>query len=93
MDGEGTPWRRSPPAVETVIDGDISLYDSASETVMVLNATASDVWRLCDGDLDTDELSATLARSYQMKESQIRAQVIEVLEELSGGGFLYRATS
>ena len=40
--------------VETEVDGDISLYDTQEERVIVLNPTASDVWRLADGDMTTD---------------------------------------
>ena len=53
-----------PHVIETEVRGDISLYDAQHERVLVLNGTASDVWRLCDGDQTFDQIVALLARAY-----------------------------
>ena len=60
----GRSQRVGPPApqvVETEVDGDVCLYDPTSERVAVLNATASDVWRLADGTFTISEISELLA--------------------------------
>ena len=40
--------------LETEIDEEVSLYDTQTEQVVVLNKTASDVWRLSDGESDVE---------------------------------------
>jgi hypothetical protein len=77
--------------LETEVGGDLSLYHPASETVAVLNATASDVWRLCDGDLTLDEAVSTLARAYGIAEAAIVDEVARVVDDLTDQGFLSEA--
>ena len=58
-----------PPAhiLETEVNGEISLYDPRSESVLVLNQTASDVWRLSDGEQTLEEIVQLLAVAYQVR--------------------------
>ena len=77
--------------LETEVGGDLSLYHPASETVAVLNATASDVWRLCDGDLTLDEAVSTLAKAYGIAEADIAREVARVVDDLTDQGFLSEA--
>ena len=79
---------RTPGVLETEVDGDLSLYHPKSETVAVLNTTASDVWRLCDGDLTLAEVITALAGAYGVAEGTISDEVIKVVEELTEKGFL-----
>lgn len=77
-----------PHLIETEIKGDISLYDAQREKVLVLNGTASDVWRLCDGEQTLDEIVALLARGYGIEGEEIRADVERTVKELVDEGFL-----
>ena len=71
--------RRVGPAVEDVleveVDGRITLYRREGEVALVLNDTASDVWRLCDGEHDVDEIVRLLAAAYAADAEGIRPQV------------------
>ena len=67
--------------VETEIDDDISLFDPRSQEVYVLNGTASDVWRLCDGDHTADEIVALLAAAYATDADAIRDEVAGAIAE------------
>jgi hypothetical protein len=87
------PIRRTigpPPlhVIETEIRGDISLYDAQNERVLVLNGTASDVWRLCDGEQTLDEIVALLAKAYQIQPDAIRDDVTRTIRQLIDEGFL-----
>ena len=93
MPGSHEIWRRTQSAVETVVSGDIGLYDPRSETVVLLNQTASDVWRLSDGDLSVGDLAEALASSYQVEVESIREQVSEVIADLASRGLLTRVES
>jgi hypothetical protein len=56
--------------------------------VVVLNATASDVWRLCDGEQTLDEIVDLLASAYQGDAAVIRPDVEKTIAELVEAGFL-----
>jgi hypothetical protein len=72
-----------PPAariVESEVDGNVSLYDPEAEEVLVLNQTASDVWRLCDGSETLDQIVKLLARAYGVEPSEIHGEVVETVK-------------
>lgn len=80
------PPRSTVQALE--LDGDISLYDSATSQALVLNATASDVWRLLDGEHTVDEIVALLAAAYGVDVASIRPDVVRIIGELTSAGLL-----
>ena len=87
------PIRRTigpPPlhVIETEIRGDISLYDAQNERVLVLNGTASDVWRLCDGEQTADDIVQLLAKAYKVPAQQITLDVRRTIRQLIEEGFL-----
>lgn len=57
------------------LDGNISLYDSASDQALVLNTTASDVWRLLDGEHDFAGVVADLGAKYAVSPDRIQRDV------------------
>lgn len=79
-----------PPAhiIETEIKGDISLFDAENNQVVVLNATASDVWRLCDGEHSLDEIVDLLAAAYRTSPDVLRDDVRATVDQLQSEGFL-----
>jgi Coenzyme PQQ synthesis protein D (PqqD) len=77
------------PTVQALeLDGDISLYDSATARAVVLNATASAVWRLLDGTRDAAAVVAALSAEYGVAADAIRADVERTLAELAATGML-----
>lgn len=74
--------------IETEIGDEISLYDPATERVMVLNTTASDVWRLADGQHDVEGIVNLLARAYQVEPDTIAEDVRGVVQRLAEEGLL-----
>lgn len=79
MDNAQRVRRPAPKLVETEIDGDISLYHPPTEQVTVLNGTASDVWRLCDGELTIEEITELLALAYSADPAAIAPQVEDAI--------------
>ena len=74
--------------IETEIKGDISLFDAERDEVVVLNGTASDIWRLCDGEQTLDQIVELLARAYEREPEDIRTDVVATIDELTAAGFL-----
>jgi hypothetical protein len=88
--------RLGPPAPHVVVselDGDISLYDSVGRDVHVLNATASDVWRLLDGEHTLDQIVELMARSYGVDPCDIRVHVARTVDVFTDLGVLSCARS
>lgn len=78
----------APHVVESEVDGHISLYDAEGQEVLVLNETASDVWRLSDGEHTLDEIVSLLAQAYAVAPDDIRADVTETVELWRAKGLL-----
>lgn len=88
MSGQG---RVGPPAahvLETEVDGQVSLYNPHNESVTVLNQTASDIWRLSDGEHTLDEVVELLGKAYRMEPAEIVEEVRATVEQLIEAGFL-----
>jgi hypothetical protein len=77
-----------PHILETEVGGEISLYDPRSDAVLVLNQTASDVWRLSDGEHTLEEMVALLAVAYGLNSDDIQIDVELAVQNIIGEGFL-----
>lgn len=64
-------------------DGEISLYNPATEQVTVLNGTASDIWRLLDGEHSIEEIVDLLTSAYQGDREEIARDVAEMVNLFS----------
>jgi len=86
------PRRLVCPPADTVreveVDGCLSLYRRDVDRVVVLNETASDVWRLADGTLHDDEIVDLLAAAYGVGPDSIGDDVRATLARLVQEGFL-----
>ena len=78
----------APQILETELGEEISLYDPTTENVVVLNTTASDIWRLSDGESSLDEMVRLLAAAYGVNAEQIRPEVERVIGEFQEQGLL-----
>ena len=74
--------------VESEVDGRVSLYDPQSEEVLVLNESASDVWRLSDGSQTVDQMIALLAKAYGVEPVAIGDEVVETVRGFRERGLL-----
>lgn len=79
--------RREGVAVLDVDDG-TSLYHADMDNALVLNATASDIWQLCDGTHTLDDIVGLLAGAYGVPGEQIRPEVESSVRVLRDEGFL-----
>ncbi|MGI8665370.1 MAG: PqqD family protein [Jatrophihabitans sp.] len=81
----------SPDVVVEDLDDDVCLYRPDIDEVVVLNATAGDVWRLADGQLSMDEVIQRLASAYQLSVESVRGDVESVFIDLLDRGYLVDA--
>jgi hypothetical protein len=74
--------------METEVEEDISLYNPRTEQVVVLNGTASDIWRLADGSHTIGEIVDLLASSYGVSPDSIAPDVEKTVEDLAEAGLI-----
>lgn len=74
--------------LETEIDGEVSLYNPANESVTILNGTASDVWVLCDGKHTVEQIKRLLAASYETTPEAVSEDVDRTIDEFHSAGLL-----
>ncbi|MBW3547420.1 MAG: PqqD family protein [Actinobacteria bacterium] len=77
-----------PGVGELDIDGNVSVYHPTIDEVLVLNGTASDVWRLCTGEHSLAEIVTLLSLAYQVDDVHIRHEVEEIVTRLERQGIL-----
>lgn len=77
-----------PGVGELDIDGSVSVYHPTLDQVLVLNSTASDVWRLCTGEHSLPEIVTLLALAYKVDEAHIRHEVEEIVTRLESQGII-----
>jgi len=81
-----------PHVHEMEIDGEVTLLHRETQTALVLNDTAGDVWRLLDGRRTVSEIVDTLCAAYGTERDIVRAGVESALRSFEGQGFLTAAT-
>lgn len=85
------PAKVGPPAahiVESEVDGRISLFDPQTQEVSMLNDTASDVWRLCDGTSTLDQVIELMAKAYGVEPDTVGHEVKATVETFYDKGLL-----
>jgi hypothetical protein len=75
---EGVRVRRASGRVVLILGSDV--YE--------LNETAEATWMLCNGNNTITEIAAQIADEYDAEIDQIKEDVTELLEELSGLGVI-----
>ncbi|HJQ02110.1 MAG TPA: PqqD family protein [Jatrophihabitans sp.] len=84
--------QHAPDVLVEDLDQDVCLYRPDIDEVLVLNATAGDVWRLAaDGEFELEQVVQRLAAAYRLTEEEIRDQVRSVFTDLLDRGYLVPA--
>lgn len=74
--------------MESEVDGRISLFDPQTQEVSMLNDTASDVWRLCDGTSTLDQVIELMAKAYGVEPDAIGDEVKATVKTFHDKGLL-----
>lgn len=81
---------RPRPAIQfgRMLDGSAVLLDSHSGKTYAINATAAEVWELCDGRRMPDEIAAVLLERYEAAPGEVAGAVEALLTQLRHLGVL-----
>lgn len=72
------------------IDGEGIVFDPATGNTHRLNATALEIWRLCDGRRTPTDIAETLADRYDVSFAEAAGHVDDAVQLLEGRGLLLR---
>jgi hypothetical protein len=87
-----TRAHHAPEVLVEDLDQDVCLYRPDIDEVLVLNATAGDVWRLAaDGEFEVEQVVQRLAEVYRVTAEDIRHEVRSVFTDLLERGYLVPA--
>jgi len=73
---------RSPELVEQIIDGDTVLLDKAAGQIHQLNATASTIWKACDGKTSIGDIAEQIAAKYDIDVELALVDVEKTIQQL-----------
>ncbi|MFZ5871326.1 MAG: PqqD family protein [Actinomycetota bacterium] len=77
-----------PHVTETEVDGCVNVYSPVTRHVLVLNETASDVWRLADGEHMPSEVVTLLAEAYGVERGDVEQDVLGTIASFVGHGLI-----
>lgn len=77
-----------PARAERVIahrgDEELLLLDPEDGSYYALEEVGARIWELCDGNRLASDIAATLEAEFDAQPDEIRADLLELLDELSG---------
>ena len=78
--------RATTASVET--DGEIVVYNEATEELHILNHTAAVLWSLFDGDADVGHITDDIAEMFDVEAATIIDDVLHATREMASAGIL-----
>ena len=80
------PGPLTPAATVVELDGRIAVFAPATDNVLFLNETATEVLHRCDGERSVDEIVADLAAVYDVPVDAIQSSVESSLDTFAAAG-------
>jgi len=79
-------WVRSRDVVWDEIDGEAVLISTSEQKTWVLNATASIIWKCCDGTISIEALARRIARECGREASRVKSELLDFCREMEQRG-------
>jgi hypothetical protein len=79
---------RNPSVVAREIENECILYAPEAKMVYVVNATARDVWNLCDGKHDLEKIVSKVYEEYDVEMNVLERDVRKIISDLEKVGLL-----
>lgn len=83
--------KREDQFVETEVDGEVVVMNTATGHFYALEASGLAIWRAINGVADRDTILAQLALTYGESEAAIAAEVDTFLDHLDSAGLIARS--
>ena len=75
------PSRRA-DVFERSLEDEVVLYDSQGSVMHTLNATATAIWMMCDGQHAPEEMAQQFCKHFGIEPDQAHQDVLTTLEQL-----------
>src|SRR5215207_2690811 len=82
------PRLRRSDLITCAVDEEIVVLDRATGYVHQLNATASQIWRACDGRHSVEDIAAQIAELFESAPEAVRRDVVTALADFERLGLL-----
>ena len=86
-------FRRSAQLLEAEVGDELVALDPGKGSCFGFNSVAASVWRALEEPRTFDELSERLLDEYEVDRDQCRAELSELLEQMTSGGLIERAAA
>jgi hypothetical protein len=87
MTQEIFPTRKT-SVVAREVENECILYDPDAKMVYVLNATARDIWNLCDGNHDLEQIALKIFEEYDIEMGVLQKDIPMIVSDLNRIGLL-----
>ena len=77
-----------PDLITSTVDGEIVILDRAAGYVHQLNATASQIWRACDGRHSAEDIAAQVTERFEIAPEAVLLDVTTAIAEFERLGLL-----
>lgn len=84
---DGMPLRR-PETWLRQVEGEDVVYDPSGGSVHLLNATATAIWVLCDGETDPDEMVDAICELSRLPREVVEEDVLRILLQFEEANIL-----
>ena len=71
-----------------VLDDNLALYDEVGQLLILLNISAAEVWELCDGATNVDQMVRQLAEAHPAEAGVIGEDVRQTVRKLADLGLV-----
>lgn len=88
-----TIYQHAPNCLPEDMDGETLVYNPSLATTLHLDQPSTIVWGLCTGEHSVEEIIESVCELYPDQAKQVRNDIIDVVNELVGKGFLVEAQS
>lgn len=86
-------WERARDIVWEELDGEAVLVSPVTSKTWVLNATASAIWKYCDGQTSIDALAAAFAQAGRLEVAKVKTELLAFCRQLEAQGMLRASSS
>lgn len=70
------------------IGEEIAVIEEDGVSVHILNKTAANIWKMCNGDYEIDEITTALCERFDVSPEEARTDILDTIEQLGSIGLL-----
>lgn len=74
---------REPDIVWRRVGDELVIYHKQSRNVHILNRTAMEIWMLCDGKHNVENIAAALSGMYNTSGEELKADVASIIADFN----------